>query len=124
LLGCKGGSSEPLEPPLATGLYNSIQLIDRDGRSLVNYRKLHPWIDEEVFTAGNEYTEVVECRGMKIGLLICYDVEFLESVRTLALQGAQLVAVPTAINLEYYSANIVSKLIPTHAMETVFMLHM
>jgi len=102
-------------------VYNSIQLIDRDGRSLVNYRKLHPWIDEskieEVFTAGNEYTEVVECCGMKIGLLICYDVEFPESVRTLALRGAQLVAVPTAINLKYDGANIVSKLIPTRAME-------
>ena len=102
-------------------VYNSIQLIDRDGRSLVNYRKLHLWIDEsnieEVFTAGSEYAEVVECCGMKIGLLICYDVEFPESVRTLALRGAQLVAVPTAINLKYDGANIVSKLIPTRAME-------
>jgi len=102
-------------------VYNSIQLIDRDGRSLVNYRKLHPWIDEskieEVFTAGSEYAEVVECCGMKVGILICYDVEFPESVRTFALRGAQLVAVPTAINLEYDSANIVSKLIPTRAME-------
>ena len=103
-------------------VYNSIQLIDRDGRSLVNYRKLNLWIDEsrieEVFTAGSEYAEVVECCGMKIGLLICYDVDFPESVRTLALRGAQLVAIPTASSLEYNgSVNIASKFIPTRAME-------
>lgn len=111
-----------LDSSSGTGdIYNSIQLIDKDGKSLVNYRKLHPWIDEskieEVFTAGSGYADVVECCGMKVGLLICYDVEFPESVRTLALQGAQLVAVPTAINLEYDGVNIASRLVQTRAME-------
>ena len=44
--------------------------------------------------------------GVKIGLLICYDVEFGVSVRTLSLSGAQLILVPTACNikkkLEFY----------------------
>ena len=34
---------------------------------------------------------------MKIGILICYDVEFPEAARTLTLAGAELIAVPTAI---------------------------
>ena len=69
--------------------YNSAQLIDRDGTSLVNFRKVHLWIDEDghegVFTPRKEFVEVVECYGMKIGLLICYDIEFPEAARTLAL---------------------------------------
>ena len=81
--------------------YNSAQLIDKNGSSLVNYRKTHLWIDEygyeKVFQPGNILEEVVECRGVKIGILICFDVEFPECVRALMLKGAQLIAVPTAI---------------------------
>jgi predicted amidohydrolase len=39
---------------------------------------------------------MAELEGLKIGFLICYDVEFPEAVRALALVGAQLIAVPTA----------------------------
>ncbi|MCU0592539.1 MAG: hypothetical protein MUC57_13835, partial [Desulfobacterales bacterium] len=35
--------------------------------------------------------------GLKVGILICYDVEFPEAVRALALAGAELIAVPTAL---------------------------
>ena len=80
-------------------LYNSAQLIDKDGSSLANYRKTHLWIDEEgyeeIFSYGDSF-EVVECCGIKMGLLICFDVEFPECVRELALRGAKLIAVPTA----------------------------
>ena len=99
--------------------YNSAQLIDRDGTSLVNFRKVHLWIDEdgydELFTPGKEFAEVVECCGMKIGLLICYDIEVPEATRTLALRGAQLIAVPTASRVKY--RNLATRIIPTRAME-------
>ena len=101
--------------------YNSAQLVNKDGKSLANFRKLHLWIDERgfetVFTPGKEFAEVVECCGMKIGLLICFDVEFPEAVRTLVLRGAQLIAVPTAVEKFFEYKHITSQLIPTRAME-------
>ena len=99
--------------------YNSAQLIDRDGRSVMNYQKIHLWIDEhkyeEVFTPGENFS-VVECCGLKIGILICYDIEFPECVRILALKGAQLIIVPTAIAVSG-CLTIPNGMIPTRAME-------
>jgi predicted amidohydrolase len=39
---------------------------------------------------------LVELEGWKLGLLICYDLEFPENARRLALAGAELILVPTA----------------------------
>jgi predicted amidohydrolase len=80
-------------------IYNTAQLIDRTGRIAASYRKTHLFgeIDRAAFSAGATLPEVVELDGLKIGILICYDVEFPENVRALALKGADLVAVPTAL---------------------------
>ena len=43
---------------------------------------------------------IVEFGGLKVGMLICYDVEFPENVRRLAQAGAELVLVPTALPAE------------------------
>ena len=102
--------------------YNSAQLIDGDGKSLANYHKVHLWLNaqdkyESVFTPGKAFAEVVECCGVKIGLLICYDIEFPEAARALALRGAQLIAVPTASVEGFEYRNITSRLVPARAME-------
>ncbi|MGO9592713.1 MAG: nitrilase-related carbon-nitrogen hydrolase [Steroidobacteraceae bacterium] len=39
--------------------------------------------------------------GFKIGLLICYDVEYPEAVRSLALMGADVILIPTALTDDY-----------------------
>jgi 5-aminopentanamidase len=80
-------------------IYNAAHLIGRDGGSLANYRKCHLFGDLErgMFRAGDSQAAVVELDGIRIGLLICYDVEFPEAVRLPALAGADLVAVPTAL---------------------------
>ena len=80
-------------------IYNAVRLIGRDGRSLANYRKCHLFgdLDRDMFRAGESPPAVIELDGIRVGLLICYDVEFPESVRLLALAGADLVAVPTAL---------------------------
>jgi len=80
-------------------IYNTAQLIDRSGRTVAAYRKTHLFgeIDRSAFSVGATLPEIVELEGLKIGILICYDVEFPENVRTLALKGADLVAVPTAL---------------------------
>jgi predicted amidohydrolase len=79
--------------------YNSVQLIDDNGEILLHYRKTHLWgnLDQQLFSAGDKLPEVVSYKGWRLSTLICYDVEFPETVRSLALAGAQLVLVPTAL---------------------------
>lgn len=79
-------------------VYNAVQLIDSRGRSLCNYRKTHLFgeLDKSMFTPGGDQFPVIELNGWRLGLLICYDVEFPENTRRLALAGAELIVVPTA----------------------------
>ncbi|AIZ34512.1 carbon-nitrogen hydrolase family protein [Pseudomonas sp. K1(2024)] len=79
-------------------VYNSVQLIDAHGRRLCNYRKTHLFgeLDRTMFSPGEEHFPVVALNGWKLGLLICYDIEFPENARRLALNGAELILVPTA----------------------------
>ena len=79
-------------------IYNSAQLIDARGQRLLNYRKTHLFgeLDRTMFTPGPDAFPVVELNGWKLGLLICYDLEFPENARRLALAGAELIVVPTA----------------------------
>jgi 5-aminopentanamidase len=80
----------------ADGLvYNSVAVVDRSGL-LANYRKAHLWDDEKRwFTPGGDVPPVIDTRLGRLGVLICYDLEFPEIVRHLALRGADLIAVPT-----------------------------
>ncbi|XP_064404171.1 hydrolase in pqqF 5'region-like [Halichondria panicea] len=102
--------------------YNSAQLIDKEGQSILNHRKVHLWIDDEgyrwedVFTPAENFSEIVECCGFKIGVLICYDVEFPEAVRTLVLRGANLILVPTAV-ADQWIRPLVEHVIPARAYE-------
>ncbi len=84
-------------------VFNSAQLIDRDGRVLANYRKSHLYgeLDTSTFEPGAGDFAIVGLDGVNVGILICYDVEFPEAVRALALAGADVVAVPTALMRPY-----------------------
>jgi predicted amidohydrolase len=76
-------------------VYNSAALVSPDGLLAV-YRKLHLWDREKlVFAPGEEFPPVVETALGRVGLCVCYDVEFPEISRGLALRGAELVCVPT-----------------------------
>lgn len=79
-------------------VYNSAMLIDAAGRPLLNHRKLHLWGEGEraVFEAGDRLS-VARLGALTVGLLICYDIEFPEAARRLALSGADLLLVPTAL---------------------------
>jgi 5-aminopentanamidase len=87
-------------PELSTDgqVYNAVQLIDAQGVRRCNYRKTHLYgeLDKSMFSAGDEHFPVVDFDGWKLGFLICYDVEFPENTRRLALAGADLILVPTA----------------------------
>lgn len=96
---------------------NAASLLDPTGQALATYRKTHlfPGVDTECFIAGDEISPVVEWRGVRIGMAICYDVEFPELVRALALAGAQLVCAPTANMLQFDTVS--QLLVPARAHE-------
>ncbi|VVM53130.1 (R)-stereoselective amidase [Pseudomonas fluorescens] len=84
-------------------IYNSVQLIDAHGERLCNYRKSHLFgdLDRSMFSAGSVDLPLVDLNGWKIGFLICYDLEFPENARRLAVAGAELIVVPTANMVPY-----------------------
>ncbi|HEY4278549.1 MAG TPA: nitrilase-related carbon-nitrogen hydrolase [Conexibacter sp.] len=77
-------------------LYNAAVAVTGEG-PVLHYRKLHPFREEKhAFTPGDRGLPVVQLPFGTIGICVCYDLRFVETVRALALQGAQLVCVPTA----------------------------
>ncbi|WP_328497584.1 carbon-nitrogen hydrolase family protein [Streptomyces sp. NBC_00414] len=79
-------------------VFNSVQLISADGTRLANYRKTHLFgcFEQEWFTPGDEPVVQTELHGLRVGLMICYDVEFPENVRAHAVADTDLLVVPTA----------------------------
>jgi predicted amidohydrolase len=105
-------------PEAADGrVYNAASLLDRQGQRLLTYRKSHLFgdLDRGMFSAGDQVLRPVELEGLRVGVLICYDVEFPENVRRWALAGADLVAVPTALMQPYDF--VARSLVPARAYE-------
>lgn len=95
------GERSEMGVPAAEGrgrVYNSAQLISADGTRLANYRKTHLFgcFERDHFTPGEQPVVQAELNGLRVGLMICYDVEFPENVRAHALAGTDLLVVPTA----------------------------
>jgi predicted amidohydrolase len=75
-------------------LYNSAALVSPDG-ILAVYRKAHLWDAEKlIFTPGDAPPPVAALPFGRVGLMICYDLEFPEWVRLPALDGAEIIAAP------------------------------
>jgi predicted amidohydrolase len=76
-------------------LYNAAVIVDKTG-VLASYRKAHLWNSEKTcgFTAGSGIPPIVATEYGRIGLMICYDLEFPEWVRRVALAGADLLCAP------------------------------
>ncbi|KPA98558.1 MULTISPECIES: carbon-nitrogen hydrolase family protein [Pseudomonas] len=84
--------------------YNTTLMITPEGIAL-RYRKTHLWAsDRGVFNPGDGYA-TCEWNGVRVGLLICYDIEFPETARALAQLGAELLIVTNG-NMDPYG--------PTH----------
>ena len=97
--------------------YNAVQFIGADGVRLANYRKTHLFghIDRAQFSPGPQAPAVFAWNGWRLGLLICYDIEFPEPARSLALQGVDAILVPTANMLHFDEVQRV--LLPARALE-------
>ncbi len=76
-------------------IYNSAVLIDRNGKLIGVYRKTHlpreEW--ESGLTPGNEYP-VFDTEFGKVGIIICWDLQFPEPARAMAAKGAELIFLP------------------------------
>ncbi|HJU56154.1 MAG TPA: carbon-nitrogen hydrolase family protein [Pyrinomonadaceae bacterium] len=84
---------------------NSVSLIDRHGRIVLTYAKVHTceFDVEAALTPGDNFPvcELDTERGsVKVGFMICYDREFPESARLLMLEGAELILTPNACTLD------------------------
>jgi len=76
-------------------LYNSAVFIGPDGYE-GTYRKIHLWDDEKnLFVPGNQF-KLYDTSLAKIGVMICYDGFFPETVRILTELGAEIICQPTA----------------------------
>lgn len=111
------GHPERASGTAVSGIANAATLVGPDGVVRGHHRKAHLFgdLDRELFTpsAGPPAAFDVDADpgpgpgpdldpgGVRAGMLICYDVEFPEAVRRLAVDGARLVLVPTANMLGY-----------------------
>ncbi|MCE7761344.1 carbon-nitrogen hydrolase [Pseudomonas putida] len=80
--------------------YNTTLFITPEGIQL-SYRKTHLWVSEPGLVLPGDRYGTVAWRGVRIGLLICYDTEFPETARAVAALGAELILV-TDGNMEPY----------------------
>ncbi|MDQ8702534.1 nitrilase-related carbon-nitrogen hydrolase [Streptomyces sp. LHD-70] len=107
----------------------SASLFDRNGRELSRYHKAHLFgaAENAFFTPGRLRPQVVELRGVRVALGICFDVEFPEFVRDVALSGAELLCVPTAVPLRvpvdgrpapFDTRLVPGMVVPTRALES------
>lgn len=91
--------------------YNSIVILDADGRALGVYRKTHipdgPGYQEKYyFRPGDTGFRVWQTRFGRIGVGICWDQWFPESARAMALLGAEVLLYPTAIGSEPHDPSL------------------
>jgi len=83
-------------------LFNSAVVIGPEG-IIGTYRKIHLFNEETLhFTPGSEGFFSFDLKGVKVGVLVCFDHMFPEAARSLALQGVQIVCHPSDLVLPEY----------------------
>ncbi|WP_024950991.1 carbon-nitrogen hydrolase family protein [Cobetia crustatorum] len=85
--------------------YNTTLLITPESGVALSYRKTHLWPDERNLVVPGDRMGVIEWRGLTLGLMICYDIEFPETSRALAQLGVDVIVVTNG-NMDPYG--------PTH----------
>jgi predicted amidohydrolase len=90
-------------------LYNTAVLSTPEGNHFI-YRKTHLFYRESlIFDPGNTGFKVIHWRGLKIGLMICFDWIFPEAARTLALKGAQIICHPSNLVMPYCQQAMITR---------------
>lgn len=78
--------------------YNAAVLIDRNGKYVGEYRKIHTTIDEmkDGISPGPNDPPVFETDFGKIGIQICYDIRWDDGWKKLQEKGAEIIFWPSA----------------------------
>jgi predicted amidohydrolase len=82
-------------------IYDTAIVIGADGRLAGSYRKSHLYPAERAHFAAGDRLEVVDAGITRIGLAICFEHAFPEIFTELALRGAELIAIPSAVPVGY-----------------------
>ena len=113
----------------ASSLFNSVAIFQpQDGRLAHNYQKVHlaGRAERALFSRGAPDSlrpcdvEFASGTRVSLGVAVCYDLEFPEPSRCLAVQGAEVLIAPTAVD----ELATTPRFIPARAMENqMFVLH-
>lgn len=79
-------------------LYNTSFVFDRKGNVVAEYDKIHRFSagkEDDYFDAGNKLS-LFYLDDIPVGMALCYDLRFPELIRSLALNGAQILFLPAA----------------------------
>lgn len=77
-------------------IYNTSPVIDPEGRVITRYRKLYPWLPYEDGVTPGERFAVFEVPGIgRLGISICYDMWFPETIRAMVCDGAEIILHPS-----------------------------
>jgi len=90
-------------------LFNSALLIGPNGVEHT-YRKLHLFNEEKhLFDAGDIPLQINVVKGMKVGMLVCFDWVFPETMRALTIQGAEVIAHPSNLVLSFCQEAMITR---------------
>jgi predicted amidohydrolase len=82
-------------------LYNAAILVSPEGH-VATYRKMHLFNEETLwFTPGDRGFDVYDIGCCRLGIMICFDWIFPESMRLLALKGAEVICHPANLVLPF-----------------------
>jgi predicted amidohydrolase len=82
-------------------VYDASFLIDSSGsdagcQKMVHIAQAPQFYEQDYYTPSDDGFHVFELGGIRIGIVVCFDRHYPESIRTEALRGAELILIPTA----------------------------
>lgn len=85
--------------------YDTSFLIDDTGAILGTQKMVHiaqcpGFHEQDYYTPADDGFQVFDTKIGKIGIVVCFDRHYPESIRTEALKGAELILIPTANNTD------------------------
>ena len=90
-------------------IFNSALLIGPEGIEHT-YRKLHLFNEEKnYFDEGDVPLQVNIVNDVKVGMLVCFDWAFPETMRALTLQGAEVIAHPSNLVLAFCQEAMITR---------------